>query len=87
MTEYCFYRFLFTVIGQEHNFDKIKTNNLETAYDYSSVMHYGRQVFLSFSQTCLSSLDTREKFSIFLGERVVTSTGCDNCASGMCLIT
>ncbi|RXN17291.1 High choriolytic enzyme 1 precursor [Labeo rohita] len=32
--------------GLEHNFDKIKTNNLETAYDYSSVMHYGRQVFL-----------------------------------------
>ncbi len=52
MTEYCFYRFLFTVIGQEHNFDKIKTNNLETAYDYSSVMHYGRQVFLS----CLKNM-------------------------------
>ncbi|XP_058637643.1 six-cysteine containing astacin protease 1 [Onychostoma macrolepis] len=31
--------------GQEYNFDKIKTNNLETAYDYSSVMHYGRFAF------------------------------------------
>ncbi|XP_067306575.1 six-cysteine containing astacin protease 1 [Pseudorasbora parva] len=31
--------------GQERNFDKIKTNNLETAYDYSSVMHYGRFAF------------------------------------------
>ncbi|XP_067258340.1 six-cysteine containing astacin protease 1 [Chanodichthys erythropterus] len=31
--------------GQEQNFDKIKTNNLETAYDYNSVMHYGRFAF------------------------------------------
>lgn len=82
MTEYCFYRFLFTVKGQEHNFAKIKTNNLETVYDYSSVMHYGRQVLLSFSQKHLSFLDTPKQ----LGKRVVTATGCDNCASGMCLI-
>ncbi|XP_043099846.1 six-cysteine containing astacin protease 1 [Puntigrus tetrazona] len=31
--------------GLEYNFNKIKTNNLETPYDYSSVMHYGRFAF------------------------------------------
>ncbi len=82
MTEYCFYRFLFTVTGNEHNFDKIKSNKLETVYDYSSVMHYGRQVLLSVSQKYLSSLDTPKH----LGKRVVTSSGCDNCSSGMSLI-
>ncbi|XP_028971386.2 high choriolytic enzyme 1 [Esox lucius] len=33
------------VQGQEHNFKKYKTNNLNTIYDYSSVMHYGRYAF------------------------------------------
>ncbi|KAJ8004408.1 hypothetical protein DPEC_G00135400 [Dallia pectoralis] len=31
--------------GQEHNFKKYPTNNLNTIYDYSSVMHYGRFAF------------------------------------------
>ncbi|XP_067104654.1 low choriolytic enzyme-like isoform X2 [Osmerus mordax] len=31
--------------GQEHNFDKINTNNLGTPYDYNSVMHYSRFAF------------------------------------------
>uniref|UniRef100_A0A673NJT5 Metalloendopeptidase n=1 Tax=Sinocyclocheilus rhinocerous TaxID=307959 RepID=A0A673NJT5_9TELE len=30
---------------QRHNFRKYETNNLNTAYDYSSVMHYGRYTF------------------------------------------
>uniref|UniRef100_A0A672PQK9 Metalloendopeptidase n=1 Tax=Sinocyclocheilus grahami TaxID=75366 RepID=A0A672PQK9_SINGR len=30
---------------QRHNFKKYETNNLNTAYDYSSVMHYGRYTF------------------------------------------
>lgn len=31
--------------GQEHNFDKVQTNNLGTPYDYNSVMQYGRFAF------------------------------------------
>uniref|UniRef100_A0A4W6C312 Metalloendopeptidase n=1 Tax=Lates calcarifer TaxID=8187 RepID=A0A4W6C312_LATCA len=30
-----------------HNFQKMDTNNLNTPYDYSSVMHYGRTAFSS----------------------------------------
>ncbi|XP_036395890.1 high choriolytic enzyme 1-like [Megalops cyprinoides] len=30
---------------QVHNFKKYKTNNLNTAYDYNSIMHYGRYAF------------------------------------------
>ncbi|KAK3509897.1 hypothetical protein QTP70_019380, partial [Hemibagrus guttatus] len=31
--------------GKEHNFNKHKTNNLNTPYDYNSVMHYSRYAF------------------------------------------
>uniref|UniRef100_A0A8C6UKX7 Metalloendopeptidase n=1 Tax=Neogobius melanostomus TaxID=47308 RepID=A0A8C6UKX7_9GOBI len=31
--------------GMEHNFRKIRTRNLDTPYDYNSVMHYGRFAF------------------------------------------
>ncbi|XP_043938681.1 low choriolytic enzyme-like isoform X2 [Protopterus annectens] len=31
--------------GLEYNFRKVDTNNLETEYDYYSVMHYGRTAF------------------------------------------
>ncbi|XP_055072463.1 high choriolytic enzyme 1 [Misgurnus anguillicaudatus] len=31
--------------NQRHNFRKYETNNLNTLYDYSSVMHYGRYAF------------------------------------------
>ncbi|KAM6986727.1 high choriolytic enzyme 2 [Aplochiton taeniatus] len=31
--------------SQVHNFKKYETNNLNTAYDYSSVMHYGKYAF------------------------------------------
>uniref|UniRef100_A0A672T836 Metalloendopeptidase n=1 Tax=Sinocyclocheilus grahami TaxID=75366 RepID=A0A672T836_SINGR len=33
------------IIESKHNFKKYETNNLNTAYDYSSVMHYGRYAF------------------------------------------
>ncbi|XP_074522558.1 high choriolytic enzyme 1-like [Halichoeres trimaculatus] len=31
--------------GREHNFRKVMTNNLRTAYDYRSVMHYSKYAF------------------------------------------
>ncbi|XP_061102823.1 hatching enzyme 1.2-like [Conger conger] len=31
--------------GHKHNFRKIKTNNLQTPYDYNSIMQYGRYAF------------------------------------------
>ncbi|KAG9349280.1 hypothetical protein JZ751_027723 [Albula glossodonta] len=31
--------------GQIHNFKKYETNNLNTVYDYNSIMHYGRYAF------------------------------------------
>ncbi|KAL3993375.1 importin subunit alpha-1/8 [Sarotherodon galilaeus] len=31
--------------GQESNFEKVLTNNLQTPYDFNSVMHYGRYSF------------------------------------------
>nr|XP_024657354.1 uncharacterized protein LOC112433384 [Maylandia zebra] len=34
-----------TPTGMEHNFRKINTRNLDTPYDYNSVMHYGRFAF------------------------------------------
>ncbi|XP_028253705.1 low choriolytic enzyme-like [Parambassis ranga] len=33
------------VDGMQYNFDKKDTNNLNTPYDYSSIMHYGRTAF------------------------------------------
>ncbi|KAI3377317.1 hypothetical protein L3Q82_008519 [Scortum barcoo] len=31
--------------GMEGNFEKVKTNNLETTYDFNSVMHYSNKAF------------------------------------------
>ncbi|XP_046696389.1 low choriolytic enzyme-like [Silurus meridionalis] len=31
--------------GEEGNFEKVNTNNLNTPYDYNSIMHYGRCAF------------------------------------------
>lgn len=34
----------------QYNFDKKETNNLDTPYDYNSVMQYSRQVWFSLDQ-------------------------------------
>lgn len=33
------------LLGKEHKFRKVETNNLMTPYDYTYVMHYGRVSF------------------------------------------
>ncbi|KAL2083674.1 hypothetical protein ACEWY4_021447 [Coilia grayii] len=42
--------------GQEHNFRKIKTNNLGTPYDYGSVMHYSRYAFSANRQPTIEPI-------------------------------
>ncbi|XP_059204247.1 high choriolytic enzyme 1-like [Centropristis striata] len=33
------------ISGEENNFNKVQTNNLNTPYDYNSVMHFGRYAY------------------------------------------
>ncbi|XP_037394891.1 high choriolytic enzyme 1 isoform X2 [Pygocentrus nattereri] len=52
--------------GQKHNFRKYHTNNLNTAYDYSSVMHYGR---FAFSEEGLPTIMPKPDPNIPIGQR------------------
>ncbi|TNN27653.1 High choriolytic enzyme 1 [Liparis tanakae] len=51
--------------GQERNFKRMDTNNLDVPYDYSSVMHYGPRDFSSGSGDTITPLDT----SALIGQR------------------
>ncbi|KAG9271773.1 hatching enzyme 1.2 [Astyanax mexicanus] len=52
--------------GQKHNFRMYDTNNLNTAYDYSSVMHYGR---FAFSEEGLPTIIPKPDPNIPIGQR------------------
>ncbi|XP_076857296.1 high choriolytic enzyme 1 [Brachyhypopomus gauderio] len=52
--------------GQKHNFKKYETNNLNTIYDYDSVMHYGRY---AFSEDGLPTIIPKPDPDIPIGQR------------------
>ncbi|XP_054879570.1 hatching enzyme 1.2-like isoform X2 [Poeciliopsis prolifica] len=41
--------------GNEHNFEKVQTNNLGTPYDFNSIMHYSKTAFSRNGQPTLLS--------------------------------
>ncbi|XP_029354027.1 high choriolytic enzyme 1-like [Echeneis naucrates] len=49
--------------GREHNFNKVKTNNLGTPYDFDSVMHYSKFAFSKNGKpTILAKRDPNRDF-------------------------
>ncbi|XP_051800852.1 high choriolytic enzyme 1-like [Acanthochromis polyacanthus] len=49
--------------GRERNFRKVPTNNLETSYDFSSVMHYSKYAFSKNGRpTIVAKSDPNKKF-------------------------
>ncbi|KAL2077090.1 hypothetical protein ACEWY4_026594 [Coilia grayii] len=42
--------------AQYHNFEKQRTNNQGTPYDYSSVMHYGRTLFHTINRATIENM-------------------------------
>ncbi|XP_059497148.1 meprin A subunit beta-like [Stegostoma tigrinum] len=53
--------------GYEHNFLKQNTNNLETKYDYGSILHYSRTAFSKNGQPTLRPLIETD---IMIGQRI-----------------
>ncbi|XP_077449525.1 high choriolytic enzyme 1-like [Stigmatopora argus] len=43
--------------GFEHNFAKVETNNLNTPYDFQSVMHYTNKAFSTNGQPTITAID------------------------------
>ncbi|XP_076018773.1 hatching enzyme 1.2-like [Genypterus blacodes] len=44
------------ISGKEHNFDKVRTLNQDTTYDYGSVMHYSMMAFSKNNQPTLVAI-------------------------------
>uniref|UniRef100_A0A4W3H0K7 Metalloendopeptidase n=1 Tax=Callorhinchus milii TaxID=7868 RepID=A0A4W3H0K7_CALMI len=54
------------VPGNEHNFVKMKTNNMGTPYDYGSIMHYGKY---SFSKGGGPTIEPKPDPRVNIGQR------------------
>ncbi|XP_068597908.1 high choriolytic enzyme 1-like [Brachionichthys hirsutus] len=53
--------------GKTHNFDKHPTDNLNTPYDYNSIMHYGRWAFsINRRSETITPIPNR---SVYIGQR------------------
>ncbi|XP_058888089.1 hatching enzyme 1.2-like isoform X2 [Acipenser ruthenus] len=51
---------------REYNFEKYKTNNLNTGYDYGSIMHYGR---FAFSEDGAPTIIPKPDPHVLIGQR------------------
>ncbi|XP_062269241.1 hatching enzyme 1.2-like [Platichthys flesus] len=73
--------------GNTFNFNKMDTNNLNTPYDYSSVMHYGRSAFAgTFGAETITPIPDssvpigqREDMSDIDINRIIRFFGCSKC--------
>ena len=77
---YAFYMYIFSISGQEYNFDELsesEVNSLGEPYDFESIMHYARNTFSkgTYLDTILPRRDPSTLIRPEIGQRVKLSPG------------